>query len=122
MILTESHQALPPHSSRQSQNQTAVLNICLSSLTLMMEAVAAVAAAAVGAAAEAAAGGFSDTPATLCRSTGGNTPQVFIPYYFSNLRSLVARSEVSALIIPKPTNGHEPRLLQYTSNPHSLLC
>ena len=46
------------------------LNICLSSLTLMMEA--------------AAAAGFSDTPATLCRSTNGKTPQVFIPYSFIN--------------------------------------
>jgi hypothetical protein len=33
---------------------------------------------------EAAAAGFSDTPATLYQSTNGNTPQVFIPYSFSN--------------------------------------
>jgi hypothetical protein len=58
----------PPSSSRQSQNQTAVLNICLSFLILMMEAAAA---------------GFSDTQATLYQSTNCNTLQVFIPYSFS---------------------------------------
>jgi hypothetical protein len=69
MIRTESHPLPTPSSSRQSQNQTAVQNISLSSLILMMEA--------------AAAAGFSDTPGSMYQSTNCNTPQVFIPYSFS---------------------------------------
>jgi hypothetical protein len=69
MILTESH-ALPhfPLPITKSKSSTK----CLSSLTVMMEAVVAAAAS------------LSDTPVSLYQLTSGDTPQVFIPCSFSN--------------------------------------